>query len=59
MGFQFIKAAFSVAGVAARVWPYILDARRNQFVPDGERYKGQVGRSYFEIDTLAPIPIIN
>ncbi|MCU0289366.1 MAG: metallophosphoesterase, partial [Acidobacteria bacterium] len=55
MGFQFIKVGFAKEGAAAKVWPYIFDARRKEFVPDRERYAGQDGRPYFEIDTLAPV----
>ncbi len=56
MGFQFIKATFSKEGVASKVWPYIFDdTRRKEFTPDRERYAGQDGRPFFEINTLAPV----
>jgi formylglycine-generating enzyme required for sulfatase activity/energy-coupling factor transporter ATP-binding protein EcfA2 len=35
-----------------RVWPYILDDRRNEFVPDRERWGGQKGEPYFNLDTF-------
>jgi hypothetical protein len=39
IGFQFVRVEFQEKGVAVRVWPYILDDRRNEFVPDRERWK--------------------
>jgi formylglycine-generating enzyme required for sulfatase activity len=35
-----------------RVWPYILDDRRNEFVPDRERWKVQKGKEYFDLNTF-------
>ncbi|MCU0285786.1 MAG: SUMF1/EgtB/PvdO family nonheme iron enzyme [Acidobacteria bacterium] len=56
IGFQFIKVDFpGHEATAATVWPYIFDIRRKEFVPDGERYKGQDGSPYFEIDTVTPV----
>ncbi|MDQ1350423.1 MAG: hypothetical protein QG657_725 [Acidobacteriota bacterium] len=59
IGFQFIKVDFPGhgAGAAAAVWPYILDDRRKVFVPDRERYNGQDGRPFFEIDTFTPFSV--
>ena len=52
IGFQFVRVEFQEKGVAVRVWPYILDDRRNEFVPDRERWKKQEGREYFDLNTF-------
>jgi formylglycine-generating enzyme required for sulfatase activity/energy-coupling factor transporter ATP-binding protein EcfA2 len=52
IGFQFVRVEFQEKGVAVRVWPYILDARRNEFVHDRERWKAQEGNEYFDLNTL-------
>jgi formylglycine-generating enzyme required for sulfatase activity/predicted MPP superfamily phosphohydrolase/energy-coupling factor transporter ATP-binding protein EcfA2 len=51
IGFQFIMANFLKSGTAAtfKVWPYIFDERRNEFVPDRERWQSQKGKPYFVI----------
>jgi formylglycine-generating enzyme required for sulfatase activity/predicted MPP superfamily phosphohydrolase/energy-coupling factor transporter ATP-binding protein EcfA2 len=54
IGFQFIRAQFEGNGVTVRVWPYIFDNRRNEFVPDRERWPGQKGDSFFDISALEP-----
>ncbi len=54
IGFQFIKVEFQERRVAVRIWPYILDARRNEFVPDRERWSTQKGKAYFDIETIEP-----
>jgi formylglycine-generating enzyme required for sulfatase activity/calcineurin-like phosphoesterase family protein len=59
IGFQFLEATFNETGdeeeksrgVSVTVWPYILDKRRNDFVPDRERWKNQKGKPYFTIET--------
>jgi formylglycine-generating enzyme required for sulfatase activity/calcineurin-like phosphoesterase family protein/energy-coupling factor transporter ATP-binding protein EcfA2 len=52
LGFQFVRVEFQEKGAAVRVWPYILDDRRNEFVPDRERWKKQEGREYFDLNTF-------
>ncbi|KAF5411968.1 MAG: 3',5'-cyclic adenosine monophosphate phosphodiesterase CpdA [Candidatus Methanophagaceae archaeon] len=52
IGFQFVRVEFQEKGVAVRVWPYILDDRRNEFVPDRERWKVQEGNEYFDLNTF-------
>jgi formylglycine-generating enzyme required for sulfatase activity/predicted MPP superfamily phosphohydrolase/energy-coupling factor transporter ATP-binding protein EcfA2 len=52
IGFQFVRVEFQEKGVAVRVWPYILDARRNEFVPDRERWKVQKGEESFYLSTF-------
>ncbi|NAT10007.1 hypothetical protein C4E22_00360 [ANME-1 cluster archaeon AG-394-G06] len=52
IGFQFVRVEFQEKGVAVRVWPYILDDRRNEFVPDGECWKVQKGKEYFDLNTF-------
>ena len=52
IGFQFVRVEFQEKGVAVRVWPYILDDRRNEFVPDRERWKVQKGKEYFDLNTF-------
>jgi hypothetical protein len=52
IGFQFVRVEFQEKGVAVRVWPYILDDRRNEFVPDRERWKVQEGKEYFDLNTF-------
>jgi formylglycine-generating enzyme required for sulfatase activity/predicted MPP superfamily phosphohydrolase len=51
IGFQFVMVNFLKAGTAAtsKVWPYIYDERRNEFVPDRERWPSQEGKPYFVI----------
>jgi formylglycine-generating enzyme required for sulfatase activity/3',5'-cyclic AMP phosphodiesterase CpdA/energy-coupling factor transporter ATP-binding protein EcfA2 len=56
IGFQFIRVHFREGGVACRVWPYIFDERRrNDFVPDRERYAGQKGKPCFDIHSFEPV----
>ncbi|RCV64808.1 Formylglycine-generating enzyme [Methanophagales archaeon] len=52
IGFQFIKVESQKEGLNVRVWPYILDDRRNDFVPDRERWKVQEGKEYFDLNTF-------
>ena len=52
IGFQFVRVEFQEKGVAVWLWPYIFDDRRNEFVPDGERWKREKGKEYFYLDTL-------
>ncbi|MGD2092714.1 MAG: SUMF1/EgtB/PvdO family nonheme iron enzyme, partial [Candidatus Aminicenantes bacterium] len=54
IGFQFLEVEFieKARGVRVKVWPYYLHEKRNEFVPDRERWPGQEGRPYFIIDTL-------
>jgi energy-coupling factor transporter ATP-binding protein EcfA2 len=52
IGFQFVRVEFQEKGVAVRVWPYILDDRRNEFVPDRERWKVQEGEESFYLSTF-------
>jgi hypothetical protein len=52
IGFQFVRVEFQEKGVDVRVWPYILDDRRNEFVPDRERWKVQEGKEYFDLNTF-------
>jgi formylglycine-generating enzyme required for sulfatase activity/predicted MPP superfamily phosphohydrolase/energy-coupling factor transporter ATP-binding protein EcfA2 len=58
IGFQFITVNFLKAGKAVtfKVWPYIFDERRNDFVPDRERWETREGKPYFVIDMSEPAP---
>jgi formylglycine-generating enzyme required for sulfatase activity/predicted MPP superfamily phosphohydrolase/energy-coupling factor transporter ATP-binding protein EcfA2 len=51
IGFQFIMVNFLKSGTPAtlKVWPYIFDERRNEFVPDRERWQSREGKPYFVI----------
>ncbi len=50
IGFQFVRITPAGDSVACRVWPYIFDDhRRNDFVPDRERYAAQNGEAFFDI----------
>ncbi|MCK5056745.1 MAG: SUMF1/EgtB/PvdO family nonheme iron enzyme [Candidatus Aminicenantes bacterium] len=53
IGFQFLNLDFTGDGLVGKVWPYILDKRRNDFVPDRERYRTQDGKDYFLISSGA------
>jgi formylglycine-generating enzyme required for sulfatase activity/predicted MPP superfamily phosphohydrolase/energy-coupling factor transporter ATP-binding protein EcfA2 len=55
IGFQFINVEFKEKGETVRVWPYIFDKRRIDFVPDRERYENQQGKEYFDIDTIVTL----
>ncbi|MCX6578711.1 MAG: AAA family ATPase [Candidatus Aminicenantes bacterium] len=55
IGFQFIHVNFSENDVDAKVWPYIYDARRSEFVPDTNRWSGQDGKPYFELSSFKDI----
>ncbi|HLP60976.1 MAG TPA: metallophosphoesterase, partial [Candidatus Deferrimicrobium sp.] len=58
IGFQFINVDFQGHGTAtatATVWPYILDTRRKEFVPDRERYSGQKGNPFFQVDAFTAV----
>ncbi len=52
IGFQFLHVRFLEKGTAVDVWPYILDERRNEFVPDRERWPSQEGNAYFTINSF-------
>jgi formylglycine-generating enzyme required for sulfatase activity/ABC-type dipeptide/oligopeptide/nickel transport system ATPase subunit len=52
IGFQFIKVESREDGLSVRVWPYICDLRAGiRFHPDRDRYDGQQGKEYFDLDT--------
>jgi formylglycine-generating enzyme required for sulfatase activity/3',5'-cyclic AMP phosphodiesterase CpdA/energy-coupling factor transporter ATP-binding protein EcfA2 len=56
IGFQFIRVNFQEGRVACRVWPYIFDEkRRNDFVPDRERYATQGGKAHFDIHSFEQV----
>ncbi|UCH96670.1 MAG: SUMF1/EgtB/PvdO family nonheme iron enzyme [Candidatus Aminicenantes bacterium] len=59
IGFQFLEVDFieKGRGVRVKVWPYYLHEKRNEFVPDRERWPGQEGKPYFVIDTTASSPV--
>ena len=54
IGFQFLEVDFigKGRGVQVKVWLYYLHEKRNEFVPERERWPGQEGSPYFIIDTL-------
>lgn len=52
IGFQFVNVEFSEKGTFAKVWPYIFNQRRNDFVPDRERNIAQHGKENFTIHTF-------
>ncbi|UCH93340.1 MAG: metallophosphoesterase, partial [Candidatus Aminicenantes bacterium] len=58
IGFQFLEVDFIEPGrgVQVKVWPYYLHEKRNEFVPDRERWPGQEGKPYFIINTLEYSP---
>jgi formylglycine-generating enzyme required for sulfatase activity/predicted MPP superfamily phosphohydrolase len=60
IGFQFLEVDFieKGRGVQVKVWPYYLHEKRNEFVPDRERWPGQEGKPYFIINTLSPSPTV-
>ena len=49
LGFQFIHLEWTSDNVKAKIWPYILDDRRYDFVPDRERWRSQNGKPFFEL----------
>ncbi|MCP4215493.1 MAG: NACHT domain-containing protein, partial [bacterium] len=49
IGFQCIEIPSTAEEVT--VWPYILDTRQNEVVPDTRRWKKQGGKEYFTIGT--------
>jgi formylglycine-generating enzyme required for sulfatase activity/calcineurin-like phosphoesterase family protein len=57
IGFQLLEVKFIESGTSVKVWPYILDERRNEFVPDRERWRGQEGKPFFELDTFERTPV--
>jgi formylglycine-generating enzyme required for sulfatase activity/energy-coupling factor transporter ATP-binding protein EcfA2 len=68
IGFQFLEVDFieQGRGVQVKVWPYYLHEKRNEFVPDRERWPGQEGKPYFVINTsessptakpISPVPL--
>ncbi|MCD4655213.1 NACHT domain-containing protein, partial [bacterium] len=58
LGFQFIQLQCESERTVVKVWPYILDGRRNEFVPDRERWENQNGKVYFELSTqLDPVAV--
>ncbi|MGD2093157.1 MAG: SUMF1/EgtB/PvdO family nonheme iron enzyme, partial [Candidatus Aminicenantes bacterium] len=59
IGFQFLEVEFieKARGVRVKVWPYYLHEKRNEFVPDRERWQGQEGEAYFIIDTTVSSPV--
>jgi formylglycine-generating enzyme required for sulfatase activity/calcineurin-like phosphoesterase family protein len=60
IGFQFLEVDFveQGKGVQVKVWPYYLHEKRNEFVPDRERWPGQEGKPYFVINTLESSPTV-
>jgi predicted MPP superfamily phosphohydrolase/energy-coupling factor transporter ATP-binding protein EcfA2 len=58
IGFQFLEVDFieQGRGVRVKVRPYYLHEKRNEFVPDRERWPGQEGKPYFVINTLESSP---
>jgi formylglycine-generating enzyme required for sulfatase activity/calcineurin-like phosphoesterase family protein/energy-coupling factor transporter ATP-binding protein EcfA2 len=53
IGFQFIKVESQEEGLSVRVWPYICDSRSGvNFHPDRDRYYGQQGKVYFDLNTF-------
>jgi formylglycine-generating enzyme required for sulfatase activity/calcineurin-like phosphoesterase family protein len=54
IGFQFVEVFFK-KGITVKAWPYIFDERRNEFVPDRERWRGQEGKPYFQIEAVESI----
>ena len=60
IGFQFLEVDFigqgRGRGVRVKVWPYYLHEKRNEFVPDRERWPGQDGKPYFVVNTLESSP---
>jgi len=53
IGFQFIKVESQEEGLSVRVWPYICDLRGGvRFHPDRDRYEGQRGKDYFNLNTF-------
>jgi formylglycine-generating enzyme required for sulfatase activity/predicted MPP superfamily phosphohydrolase len=53
IGFQFLRVEFQEEGCRVRVWPYIYEKNRHEFVPHRERWRNQKGKEFFDIDTLA------
>ncbi|MCP4217434.1 MAG: SUMF1/EgtB/PvdO family nonheme iron enzyme, partial [bacterium] len=54
IGFQCIEVPSSGGdGGEITVWPYILDTRQNEVVPDTRRWKNQEGKPFFTIGTAA------
>jgi len=52
VGFQFLNIEFKKNGFYVRVWPYIYDHdRRNDFIPDRERYRSQNGKEFFTLSS--------
>ncbi|MCP5102724.1 MAG: NACHT domain-containing protein, partial [bacterium] len=56
IGFQFIAVDFSSDGTVVKVWPYHWYEKRKDFVPDDQRWKGQDGKAFFEINSLQSVP---
>ncbi|KAF5434841.1 Formylglycine-generating protein [Candidatus Methanophagaceae archaeon] len=57
IGFQFIKVESHEEGLSVRVWPYICDLRGGvKFHPDRDRYDGQQGKDYFDLNTFEYSP---
>ncbi|MCP4214189.1 MAG: NACHT domain-containing protein, partial [bacterium] len=59
IGFQFIDipstgkdAPPRGEGLEVTVWPYILDTRQNEVVPDTRRWTNQQGKAFFKIGTI-------
>jgi formylglycine-generating enzyme required for sulfatase activity/predicted MPP superfamily phosphohydrolase/energy-coupling factor transporter ATP-binding protein EcfA2 len=59
IGFQWIKVRFTGKGrgVKTTVWPYILEERQNEILPDYNRWRTQKGKPCFVIASEEP-PII-
>jgi formylglycine-generating enzyme required for sulfatase activity/predicted phosphodiesterase/energy-coupling factor transporter ATP-binding protein EcfA2 len=55
IGFQVIEVGFFERDTKVKVWPYIFSEKRNEFVPDRERWRGQGGKPYFKIEVLESI----
>jgi formylglycine-generating enzyme required for sulfatase activity/predicted MPP superfamily phosphohydrolase len=57
IGFQFIRAVFRPEGLAVKVWPYRWENRDSlRFVPDFNRYEGQAGKPFFELEAMDRSP---
>jgi formylglycine-generating enzyme required for sulfatase activity/predicted MPP superfamily phosphohydrolase/energy-coupling factor transporter ATP-binding protein EcfA2 len=59
IGFQWVKVEFTgkARGVKTTVWPYILEERQNEILPDYNRWRNQKGKPCFVIST-EEFPII-
>ncbi len=53
IGFQWVKVEFTgkARGVKTTVWPYILEERQNEIIPDYNRWRTQKGKPCFVLST--------